>query len=92
MSDVFIEKNRQAILEELANDINALSDVMSTSLSQTYIELNEPIHPKLLDVYGSLYSLTGHIVALYSELMVIERGDIAEETNKPIGFQSMGGQ
>ena len=85
----FIQQNKEAIMEEMAGNINALSSLVSQKLTTIMIEHEQPVHPEMVDTFMDISTSVGYMVALFSQLMVLERGFVQGDDTPAIGFTAM---
>lgn len=80
--------NKQAVIDELTLNINRFSNILQSALPETLKEMGQPIDPKLTEIYMDMSGINGYIIALMSQLIVLERG-IDKTEDKKIGFTAL---
>ena len=85
---VFIEKNKTAILQELRGGIGSLQSIISEKLPSSFLENEESINPVMTEAYMELSMVMGYVVGLFNELQSLEFG-IEDEQPNPIGFAAI---
>jgi hypothetical protein len=86
----FIEQNKSSIIDELVVNVNRISALLSETLPHELKKSKKSIPPNVSEVYTDLSMATGYVVALLSELVVLENGLVIKEQEEPvIGFRSM---
>ena len=88
MTDEMIDKNKEALLQEIGGGISesveALSAVITTS--------TETPEDKIEVLYSSLMMLSqnlGYMAACYNQLMIFQNGSLPDTGDKSIGFKAM---
>ena len=84
-NDIFIEDNKSALLEEMAENINAIVEI----LQQVYIknpDENARVDAAFLrNALMAISQSSGYISALFNQYIVLATGQVKEKC-KPIGF------
>lgn len=85
MSEDFIEKNKDAILQEMSQSLSSLNSYMNDVL-------NSEIQPETDGLYMRTISMAmshqiGYLTALFNQYYVLNSGEIPKQ--KPIGFGAL---
>jgi hypothetical protein len=85
-SNEFIEKNKKALLEELVDSMNSMSEYIATAVQ---LEPSKEDRALLRSILIGIARTQGYASAVLNQYLVLETGEIGEEKVTPIGFQSM---
>jgi hypothetical protein len=87
IDEAFIEKNKKVLMEEMADNINAINSLISAATQAGPTE--DPAHELSIvkNVIIAIAQNTGALTSCYNQFMIFETGSISEE--RLIGFQSL---
>lgn len=87
IDEAFVEKNKKALMEEMADNINAINNLISAATQAGPTE--DPAHELSLmkNIIIAIAQNTGALSSCYNQYIIFETGSMSEE--RLIGFQSL---
>lgn len=83
----FIEKNKEALLEEMAGNINEIISSLANVIQNTPIENVEHDAAYLRNALIIMSQNAGQLASNFNQYIVFTKGDIPK--TKPIGFRAL---
>ena len=85
----FVEKNKEALLQEMGGHIENLTDLLGAAVGSDFQETTEKDAAFLRNILVAMSQSIGVIATCFNQFYVFHTGEIGGDQEKPIGFRAL---
>lgn len=89
LTQEFLMKNKEALLQEMGGHIENLTDLLSAAIGGEIAETAEQDAALLRNILIAMSQSIGVIATCFNQYYVFETGEIQQDQERPIGFRAL---